>query len=79
MRYGSATLAWLGALTTATRSNRSGMGGNASLIGASANMVTAGIADRAGYRISYLDFIKVGLPAMILTVAVGMAWLFIRF
>jgi Na+/H+ antiporter NhaD/arsenite permease-like protein len=57
----------------------SGMGGNASLIGASANMVTAGIADRAGYRISYLDFIKVGLPAMILTVAVGVAWLFIRF
>jgi Na+/H+ antiporter NhaD/arsenite permease-like protein len=31
----------------------SGMGGNGSLIGASANMVTAGIAERAGHPISY--------------------------
>jgi len=57
----------------------SAMGGNSSLIGASANLVTAGIAERAGYRISYLDFIKIGLPATILTVAAGTAWLFIRF
>ena len=55
------------------------MGGNSTLIGASANMVTAGIAERAGYRITYVDFIKVGMPAMILTVAVGVAWLLIKF
>ncbi len=57
----------------------SAMGGNSSLIGASANMVTAGIAERAGYRITYMDFLKAGLPATILTVAIGMGWLFIRF
>jgi Na+/H+ antiporter NhaD/arsenite permease-like protein len=57
----------------------SAMGGNSSLIGASANLVTAGIAERAGYRITYLDFLKVGMPATILTVAVGVAWLFIQF
>jgi Na+/H+ antiporter NhaD/arsenite permease-like protein len=57
----------------------SAMGGNSSLIGASANMVTAGIAERAGYKITYMDFLKVGLPAMILTVAAGVLWLFIRF
>jgi Na+/H+ antiporter NhaD/arsenite permease-like protein len=57
----------------------SAMGGNSSLIGASANLVTAGIADRAGYRITYLEFLKVGMPAMIITVAVGTLWLFIRF
>jgi Na+/H+ antiporter NhaD/arsenite permease-like protein len=55
------------------------MGGNSTLIGASANLVTAGIAERAGYRITYVEFIKVGLPAMILTVATGAVWLFIRF
>jgi Na+/H+ antiporter NhaD/arsenite permease-like protein len=55
------------------------MGGNSTLIGSSANLVTAGIAERAGYRITYLDFIKVGLPAMILTVAIGVVWLFIQF
>jgi Na+/H+ antiporter NhaD/arsenite permease-like protein len=57
----------------------SAMGGNSTLIGASANLVTAGIAERAGYRITYVEFIKVGLPATILTVATGVAWLFIRF
>ncbi len=31
----------------------SGMGGNGSLIGASANMVTSDIAERAGYPITY--------------------------
>jgi Na+/H+ antiporter NhaD/arsenite permease-like protein len=55
------------------------MGGNSTLIGASANLVTAGIAERAGYRITYVEFIKVGMPAMILTVATGVAWLFIWF
>ena len=55
------------------------MGGNSTLIGASANMVTAGIAARAGYPITYKSFIKVGLPAMIVTVIVGTLWLFIRF
>jgi Na+/H+ antiporter NhaD/arsenite permease-like protein len=55
------------------------MGGNSTLIGASPNLVTAGIAERAGYRITYLGFLKVGFPAMLVTVLVGTLWLFIRF
>jgi Na+/H+ antiporter NhaD/arsenite permease-like protein len=57
----------------------SAMGGNSSLIGASANLVTAGIAERAGYRITYAEFFKVGMPAMLVTVVVGTLWLLIRF
>ena len=55
------------------------MGGNSTLIGASANLVTAGIAERAGYRITYMKFLKVGMPSMIITALVGTLWLFIRF
>ena len=55
------------------------MGGNGSLIGASANMVTAGIADAAGYRISYSYFMKKGLPVVLITVGLAFAWLLIRF
>jgi Na+/H+ antiporter NhaD/arsenite permease-like protein len=55
------------------------MGGNSTLIGASPYLVTAGISERAGYRITYLTFLKVGLPATILTVLTGMIWLLIRF
>ena len=57
----------------------SAMGGNTSLIGSSANLVTAGVAKEAGYEITYLKFLKVGLPAMIITVAIGSLWLLIRF
>ena len=55
------------------------LGGNGSLIGASANMITAGIAERAGYKISYRYFLKKGLPALIITVTISLIWLFIRF
>jgi Na+/H+ antiporter NhaD/arsenite permease-like protein len=57
----------------------SAMGGNGSLIGASANMVTAGIAERAGYPITYGHFLKRGLPALLITVGLASLWLIIRF
>jgi len=57
----------------------SAMGGNGSLIGASANMVTAGIADSAGYPINYAYFLKKGFPALLITVGLATIWLLIRF
>lgn len=57
----------------------SAMGGNGSLIGASANMVTAGIAERAGSSITYIYFLKKGFPALVITVSLATIWLFIRF
>jgi Na+/H+ antiporter NhaD/arsenite permease-like protein len=57
----------------------SAMGGNSTLIGASPNLVTAGISERAGYKISYMNWLKVGLPAMLITVVIGTIWLLIRF
>ena len=57
----------------------SGMGGNGSLIGASANMVTAGITERAGYPITYMYFLKKGMPALLITVSLASGWLLLRF
>ncbi|MFQ5421913.1 MAG: SLC13 family permease, partial [Anaerolineae bacterium] len=57
----------------------SAMGGNGSLIGASANMVTAGISERAGYPITYVYFLKKGFPALVITVGLATVWLLIRF
>lgn len=55
------------------------LGGNGTLIGASANMVAAGIADRAGHRISYAYFFKKGFPALLITVSLALLWLLLRF
>jgi Na+/H+ antiporter NhaD/arsenite permease-like protein len=57
----------------------SAMGGNGSLIGASANMVTAGIAERAGFPITYAYFLKKGIPAVLVTVSLATLWLLLRF
>jgi Na+/H+ antiporter NhaD/arsenite permease-like protein len=57
----------------------SAMGGNGSLIGASANMVTAGIAERAGYPITYGYFFKKGIFALLITVGLATLWLLLRF
>jgi Na+/H+ antiporter NhaD/arsenite permease-like protein len=57
----------------------SALGANSSLVGATNNMVTAGIAERAGFPIPYRKFLKVGFPATLLTLFVGTLWLLIRF
>ena len=54
-------------------------GGNGSLIGASANMVTAGISGAAGFPITYGYFLRKGIPAVIITVVLALIWLLIRF
>ena len=55
------------------------MGGNGSLVGAEANLVTAGITAQAGRPMAFGAFLKVGLPVTYLTLAVGFLWLLIRF
>ncbi|KAA3648460.1 MAG: hypothetical protein DWQ07_05560 [Chloroflexi bacterium] len=55
------------------------MGGNGTLIGAEANLVTAGITNQADTPISFLEFLKVGLPVTFLTLLAGFVWLLIRF
>ncbi|KAI8465106.1 MAG: transporter [Monoraphidium minutum] len=44
-------------------------GGNATLIGASANIVTATMLDKSGHRCTFVGWLKVGVPLMIVTVA----------
>jgi len=55
------------------------LGGNTTLIGSSANLVVKGISERAGYPISFRDFMKIGLPASIVTTALGCIWLLLHF
>lgn len=55
------------------------MGGNGLLIGAEANLVTAGITEQAGSPISFTEFLKVGMPVTYLTLTAGFLWLLVRF
>ncbi len=55
------------------------LGGNGSLVGASANLVVAGFAERAGNPIRFLTFMKVGFPLMLLTLAIAHAYVYFRY
>jgi Na+/H+ antiporter NhaD/arsenite permease-like protein len=50
-------------------------GGNGTLIGASANVVTAGLLEKAGYPISFGYFLKVGFPIMLGSMIIASFWL----
>lgn len=55
------------------------LGGNGTAIGASANVVVIGIAEREGIKIGFGDFLKMGMVIMVLTVALGVGILWIRY
>ena len=56
-----------------------GLGGNATYIGSAPNIVAAGIMDRAGFRLKFQDFSRVGVPVTFVTVLVPTIWILIRY
>lgn len=55
------------------------LGGNGTLIGASANVVVASMAAQRGKQISFLGFMKIAFPIMIMTIAVSSVYVWLRY
>ena len=55
------------------------LGGNGTAIGTSANVVVLGIAERNGHVVSFVEFLKVGMLVLFVTVGIGSALLWLRF
>lgn len=55
------------------------LGGNGTLIGASANLITAGLAAKEGYPITFLKFLKLGFPLMILSIVLASFYIYFRY
>lgn len=55
------------------------LGGNGSLIGASANVVLSGISNKNGYPITFMSYLKVGFPLMIVSIIIATGFLLIRY
>ncbi len=55
------------------------LGGNGSPIGASANVIVVGMAEKAGKPISFIRFIAYGAPVMVLTVAISSCYVWLRY
>jgi Na+/H+ antiporter NhaD/arsenite permease-like protein len=55
------------------------LGGNGTIVGASANVVIVHIARRNKYKISFWDFFKYGFPVMILSLIISTIYLYVRY
>lgn len=55
------------------------LGGNGTLVGASANVVLSGIGSKHGHPITFAQYFKVGFPLMLLSVAISTVFLLLKF
>jgi Na+/H+ antiporter NhaD/arsenite permease-like protein len=62
-------LAWLALAMSST------LAGNLTVLGSIANLIVVENARRAGIELSFLEYLKVGVPLTVLTTLVGVAWL----
>lgn len=55
------------------------LGGNGTLVGASANLIVAGMAAERGVKITFINYLKIGFPLMILTIITSTVYVYIRY
>ncbi|MFH1861009.1 MAG: ArsB/NhaD family transporter [bacterium] len=55
------------------------LGGNGTLIGASANVIVAGFLERSGNKISFLEYMKLAIPLMLLSIVISWIYLYLRY
>lgn len=55
------------------------LGGNGSLVGASANLIVAGLSAKEGQPIKFMTFLKYGFPLMILSIIISTIYIYLRY
>lgn len=55
------------------------LGGNGTLIGASANVVVAGMASAHGEKLSFIGYLKIAFPLMILSIVIASVYIFFKY
>ncbi len=54
-------------------------GGNGTIIGASANVVTTGIMEKAGYKVTFYQFMKQAAPITLISLVISSVFLLLRY
>ncbi|MBM7694203.1 Na+/H+ antiporter NhaD/arsenite permease-like protein [Peribacillus deserti] len=55
------------------------LGGNGTLIGASANLVVAGLAAKKGHNISFVKYLLIGFPLMLVSIVISTVYIYLRY
>ncbi len=54
-------------------------GGNGTLIGAAANIIVAGFAQKTDYPLTFKDYVKIGIPLMLVSIVITSVYLYLRY
>ena len=54
-------------------------GGNATVVAAAANVAASGMSARAGHHISFVSYLKAGIPATVLSMALATGYVMLRY
>ncbi|WP_058302724.1 ArsB/NhaD family transporter [Gorillibacterium timonense] len=55
------------------------LGGNGTLIGASANLIVAGLSAKEGHPIKFVHYLKLGFPLMLLSIVLCSGYIYLRY
>jgi len=55
------------------------LGGNGTLVGASANVIAAGLASKSGYKITFLDFTRYGVLVTLASLVLSTLYILVRY
>ena len=55
------------------------LGGNGTIIGASANVVALSMASQRGLKVSFIEYLKIAFPLMILSIVMAGIYLYLRY
>jgi Na+/H+ antiporter NhaD/arsenite permease-like protein len=54
-------------------------GGNGTIIGAAANIIVAGFSQKTKYPLRFIEYVKVGIPLMLVSVALASVYLYLKY
>lgn len=55
------------------------LGGNGTLVGASANVIVGGMLEKQGFKLSFVDYMKIGFPIMLVSIIISTVYLLVFF
>ncbi|MBM7692195.1 Na+/H+ antiporter NhaD/arsenite permease-like protein [Peribacillus deserti] len=55
------------------------LGGNGTLIGASANLILPGLAEKEGHTISFIKYLKIGFPFINISIGISTVYVYLGF
>ena len=55
------------------------IGGNATIVGASANLVVSGMAEKEGHKIGFVEYMKVALPLTVVAMVISTIYIYWRY